>query len=364
MVVGREANLLRQAGHDVTEHKVENPDGRLDATRKLIVAPWNPSSKSRTEAVIEESKPDIAHVHNTWFDLSPSVFGALASHRIPVVMSLHNYRLLCVNGLLLRDGRPCQLCVGNSPLAGVRYTCYRDSLTASTAAAATLSLNRSLKTWDGVTTFLASSSFVAQTHVRGGLDPDRIVVKPNFADDPGPRTLPVESSKVVVYVGRLSPEKGIDFLARLWSRLDTDLTLRVIGDGPLRGRLEEQYPGIEFVGPKDPAEVAAQLLGARALLFPSTAYEACPVAILEAFAAGVPVMANRRGAMSELVGRVDDAWLREPDDIESWTRGLDLIEDDRRTATAGNLARTAYELSFTPDIELNRLERAYETAIT
>src|SRR5690606_13082614 len=107
-----------------------------------------------------------------------------------------------------------RLCVGNSPLAGIRYACYRDSRAASTAAAATLSLNRSLRTWDGVSVFLASSSFVAQTHVKGGLDPERIVVKPNFTIDPGPRTVLAEESDVVLYVGRLSPEKGIEFLAR------------------------------------------------------------------------------------------------------------------------------------------------------
>lgn len=363
VVVSREAELLRDAGHHVTQHLARNPEGSVEATRSLVMAPWNPVSKTSASAVIEEAKPDVAHVHNTWFDLSPSVIGALARHEVPVVMSLHNYRLLCVNGLLLRDGLPCRLCVGNSPMPGVRYRCYRDSLPASAAAAVTLSLNRSVKTWDSVAMFLASSSFVAETYVQGGLDPKRIVVKPNFAPDPGPRRIPVEDSDVVLYVGRLSSEKGIAFLAHLWSRLDTGLTLRVIGDGDARLRLEEQYPGIEFMGHQEPSSIARQMVEARALLFPSTAFEACPLVILEAFAAGVPVMANRRGAMTELVGLVDNEWLRAPEDVGDWTQGLSLVEDDRRVARAGRRARAAYESAFTPDMELNRLESAYETAI-
>lgn len=364
VVVSREAELLCEAGHHVTQHRVRNPDGSLNAARKLVAAPWNPASMARADEVIEESKPDVAHVHNTWFELTPSVIGALRRRHVPVVMSLHNYRLMCLNGLLLRDGSPCRLCVGKSPLPGVRYRCYRDSAVASVAAAATLSLNRALETWDSVDAFLASSAFLRQTYVLGGMPPEKIVTKPNFTTDPGPRESSPQDSEVVLYVGRLSPEKGVEFLVRLWDQIESGLHLRVIGDGPSRADLEAAHPNVEFLGRQDPGFIEAEMLAARALLFPSTAYEACPLTILEAFAAGLPVLANRRGAMREFVGMVDDEWLREPGDLESWVEGLALIEDDDRTAQAGVRARAAYESSFTPDIAVKRLEAAYETAVS
>lgn len=360
VVVSREAEVLRDAGHHVVQHHVRNPEGGLDAARKLLAAPWNPASMARLDEVIDEAKPDVAHVHNTWFDLSPSVIAALRRREVPVVMSLHNYRLMCLNGLLLRDGAPCRLCVGQGPLPGVRFRCYRDSAVASVATAATLSLNRALKTWESVDAFLASSAFVRQTYVLGGMPPEKIVTKPNFTTDPGRRLVPPQDSNVVLYVGRLSPEKGVEFLARLWDRMETGLHLRVIGDGPLRADLEAAHPDVEFLGRQDSGVIESEMLAARALIFPSTAYEACPLTILEAFAAGLPVLANRRGAMREFVGMVGDEWLREPEDMESWAGGLALIEDDDRTAEAGELARLAYESSFTSDIAVKRLEAAYE----
>lgn len=363
VVVSREADVLRDAGHHVIQHRVRNPDSSVAAARKLMAAPWNPVSMSRADEVIEDAKPDVAHVHNTWFDLSPSVIAALRRREVPTVMSLHNYRLMCINGLLLRDGAPCRLCVGSSPLPGVRFRCYRDSGVASVAAAATLSLNRALDTWEGVDAFLASSAFVRQTYVLGGMPPEKIVTKPNFTTDPGPRLTPPEKSDVVLYVGRLSHEKGVEFLVRMWDQVATGLRLRVIGDGPSRAGLEAMHPGVEFLGRQDPGVIASEMLSARALVFPSTAYEACPLTILEAFAAGLPVLASRRGAMREFVGMVDDEWLREPEDRESWEYGLALIADDDRTAQAGERARAAYESSFTPEIALKRLEAAYETAV-
>lgn len=363
VVVEREARILRDAGHHVTQLRVRNPEGGFEAARKLAVAPWNPASFARAEEMIEDAKPDVAHVHNTWFDLTPSVVAALHRRQVPTVMSLHNYRLMCLNGLLLRDGAPCRLCVGRGPLPGVRHRCYRGSAVGSVAAAATLSFNRAIETWDGVATFLASSAFLRQTYVLGGMPPERIVTKPNFTTDPGPRRTAPQDSDVVLYVGRLAPEKGVDFMIRLWEQAETGLRLRVIGDGPSRSGLEGPHPKVEFVG-RQPAEVvASEMLSARALLFPSTAFEACPLTILEAFAAGLPVLANRRGAMREFVGMVDDEWLREPEDLQDWADGLALIEDDHRTARAGTRARAVYESSFTPEISLERLEAAYETAI-
>lgn len=363
-MVSSEATLLRDAGHQVFEHRVRNPSDSLSSVSKLAVAPWNPSSHAGIGVAIDETRPDVAHLHNTWFSLSPSVVGALADRGIPTVMSLHNYRLLCINGLLLRDGEPCRLCVGTGPGSGVRYRCYRDSVFASMLAALTLSLNRVGGTWESVALFLANSQFTRDTYIDSGMEPGKVAIKPNFVADPGPRLTSAADSKVVLYVGRVSPEKGVDFLCDVWEQSDMgDLILRVIGSGPDLDRLRRAHPTVEFVGRLAPEEVANQMLAGRALVFPSLAFETCPLSIIEAFSAGMPVIANRRGAMTELVGLLDESWLCEAGNPADWTRALRDLKDDGRIGAASLRARQAYESSFTRETALELLELAYASAI-
>lgn len=363
VAVEREAAVLRNGGHEVLQFQVENPSDHLAAARKLSLAPWNPGARGSIEEVTAGFQPDVAHVHNTWFSLSPSVFGGLSNRGVPTVMSLHNYRLMCVNGLLLRDGAPCERCVGSSALDGVRFRCYRDSYVASAIAALTLGLNRANDTWDSVAVFLANSPFVKQTYVDAGFSSEKIDVKPNFADDPGPRRRPANESSTVLYVGRLSSEKGIGFLLDLWGRTDPALALRVVGDGPLLDDLRTRHPDVEFVGSLPPERVREEMLDARALVFPSITYETCPLVILEAFAAGIPVLASRRGPMSDLLANVGEEWLREPGEADDWAEGVRLLADDQAIAVAGERARADYRQRFTPQIALERLESAYARAM-
>ncbi len=133
-VVRSDAALLRAAGHDVVEYMVANPPGRLGAAGALAVSSWNPISARQLAEIADRTKPDIAHVHNTWYRASPSVLGTLRKKGIGVVLTVHNFRLVCANGLLYRNGAPCTDCVGTHPWRGVVHRCYRDSFVASTAA--------------------------------------------------------------------------------------------------------------------------------------------------------------------------------------------------------------------------------------
>jgi len=150
-VVAAEADLLRSAGHTVEQLLADNPRSSMAAAGAMLKSPWNSASRQAVERAVARFKPDVAHVHNTWYALSPSVLDELRASRVPTVMTVHNYRLMCVNGMLLRDGGPCEDCVGRSPLPGIRHRCYRNSVVASTVAAATIGYNRRRKTWaDGV----------------------------------------------------------------------------------------------------------------------------------------------------------------------------------------------------------------------
>jgi glycosyltransferase involved in cell wall biosynthesis len=363
-VVRAEAALLAAADHEVVPYVAENPRRPGPAAAAMLASAWNPAAARALRATARRVRPDVAHVHNTWFALTPAVAAALDGAGVPVVMTLHNYRIVCANASLFRDGRPCEDCVGSHPWHGVRHRCYRDSLASSTAAAATITVNRLLGTWERhVRVFLALNDFARQRFVSGGLPAGRVWVKPNSVADPGRRAGPPSSSRTVLYVGRLTPEKGVGVLLDAWRRLGRDgLELVVIGDGPMRAELERRPPpAVRFLGRQEPAAVHEWMLRSRALVFPSWLYEGQPMSVLEAFAAGLPVLASRLGGNVELVGGVGDDWLVPARDPAALAEALAALTDGR-VDQAGARARGRYEQEFTGPHNLRLLEAAYQEA--
>ena len=364
-VVAAEAALLRANGHEVTEHFASNPDGAA-AAANLAVAPWNPVSARTMRTAIREHAPDVAHVHNTWFTLSPSVLGALHRSKIPVVMTLHNYRLVCVNALVFRDGKPCTDCVGRSPLPGIRHRCYRDSAVQSAAAAATLSFNRARGTWvNAVDRFIAPSHGLRDTLVAGGLPPERLIVRPHSVADAGARTQPPSGSSTVLCVGRVSDEKGVDVLLEAWERAQPQgLELVIVGDGPRREDLERRaIPGVRFAGWLAHEEVRDLMLGSRALVFPSVCFEVFPMTLVEAMSAGLPAIASAHGGSAEIVGQVGAEWLASPGQVDAWADRLAMLSDAAALDRAGGRAREIYLSQYAPERGVGSLLDAYQAAI-
>jgi glycosyltransferase involved in cell wall biosynthesis len=364
--VEAEAALLRQAGHEVVQHQVENPQTVLATAAVLTRSPWNAGAARAVRLLVEQVRPAVAHVHNTWYALSPAVVHALRQSGVPVVMTLHNYRLLCANALLFRDGLPCEDCVGSHPWHGVLHRCYRGSALQSVPAAATIDLHRRLGTWRrDVDVFLALNEFARTLLVRGGVPAERIRVRPNFVEDPGARAVPAGSSRTVLCVGRLVAQKGIDLLVEAWRCLgDSRLELLLVGDGPLRGDLERRgVPGVRFTGHLPPAQVREQMLAGRALVFPSRSYEAQPMVALEALAAGLPVLASNLGGMPELLAPLGSAWLTPPGTVAKWTEALRRLAADQLVDQASRDARAHYERSFTKSAGLAALEASYRHAL-
>lgn len=357
-VVQAERALLERAGHEVVRFERTNPRGVAATASSLVAAPWNPLTASQVRRLVRTLKPSVAHVHNTWFSLSPSVIEALHREGVPTVMTVHNYRLACINGQLLREGRPCQICVGTHPWNGVRYRCYRDSLAGSAVAAATISLNRSLGTWKNrVDRFLVLTDFMREILERTGLPSSRIDLTPNFVDDPGPRPSSPGQSNTVLFVGRLAPEKGIDLLLDAWERSQPPgLDLEVVGDGPMLAMLRKRaIAGVSFRGLVPRGEVRRLMLTSRALAFPSIWYEGQPMVILEALAAGLPVFASDLGGTAETLGPggvVVDSWPSFS--ITEWS--------DSALNVVGLAGRRQWEKRFTPQLHLERLLGSYGAA--
>ena len=364
IVVDTEAELLRAAGHDVRQFTATNPSSAARAAAALALAPWNPAMVRSLRRVAEEFKPDVAHVHNTWFAMSPAVISTLKQIGIPVVMTLHNYRLLCANAMLFRDGRPCEDCVGSSPSPGVRHACYRGSRALSVVAVGTSALHERLGTYADVGVFIALTEFQRDLLVRGGLPSGRLVVKPNVVADPGPRPSPPSQSNTVLYVGRLAEEKGVHMLVDAWTKdAPLDLELLIAGDGPLRPSLESAATAasVHFVGPVTRLGVQELMLTSRVLVFPSRVYESFGMVVAEAFAAGTPALAARGGAAAELVADIGEEWLVDPNDPQAWLHALQRLTDGV-VDEAGRRARRVYETRLTAQDGIENLLATYRRA--
>jgi glycosyltransferase involved in cell wall biosynthesis len=366
VVASNEATLLRNAGHTVIEHREQNPPGRLSAAGDMVRSPWSLAAARRIRDLVRVHQPDVTHVHNTWYHLSPSVFRAARESGSPTVLTLHNYRLACANAMLLRDSKPCELCVtSQNAWYGVRYKCYLDSYAQSVASAATIAFNRRRGTWSrDVDLILALTDFARDRFIESQIPEARIIVKPNFAVDPGPRTRPVEDSDLVLFVGRLTAEKAPDVLLDAWERASVDHRLEVIGEGPLEADLRRLgLPGVSLPGQLDANVVRDKMLSARAVVLPSIWYEGLSMVLLEALAAGLPVLASDIGPIPEIVAPLGPDWLAKPGDPDDLAKGLALINDDEEVARAGAKARSLYEAHYSEAQGLADLESVYRRVV-
>lgn len=359
-----ERALLHERGHEVCSLTVANPEAAWATVRTTLKAPWN---RTAARAVTEQAmrfRPDVVHVHNTWYALSPSIFPALSALRFPVVTTLHNFRTTCINALLMRDGEPCELCVGNGPGPGVRHRCYRGSAVLSSIAAATVVTARRRHVWEVVSRFVVLDEGAVPPLVAGGIPIDRITVRPNFVPDPGARERPPSAGDEVVFAGRLSPEKGAEVLLDAWQADGpTGLRLTFYGDGPLRQALEGRHVrGVRFAGMVDAAELTAALLRARALVFPSTCREAGPLAPIEAAAAGLPLVISRDVGMAANVERRGAGWSVLRGDRKALAGALGRLVDDEAVDRAGAAARWLYLDRHGTEAAIRSLETIYASA--
>ena len=358
-----DAQLLRDAGHVVEQLWAGNPEKPIQTAGSLALAVHNPIAAARVRRVVRDFRPDVAHVQNTWFALTGAAVDALHAEGVPVVMTLQNYRLLCVNAELFRDGHVCFDCVGTHPWRGVVHRCYRSSATESAIAAAAIAVARARHTWDRVARMLVPSEVVRDVFIGAGFPEAQLTVRPNVVADPGPRSIPPSRSRRVVYAGRLSVEKGVDVLLEAWRRAEfgsSEIGLTIVGDGPLRARLASSAPpGVEFTGWLPAHELTTLLLESRALVFPSQWVENFGRVILEAMAAGVPVLASDIGTPAVTLAPLGPDWLVPPSDTPAWARALERLSDDDLVDAGGLAARGEYERRYTLDRGLRDLLDVY-----
>lgn len=366
--VAAEVAMLRAHGHEVTQYCLHND--AIDAMNGLDLVSrtiWSRPAFRQMRELFRAHRPQIAHFHNTFPLISPAAYYAAQAENVRVVQTLHNFRLLCANALLFRDGEVCEDCLGKSiPWRGVAHKCYRGSRIASAGVATMLTAHRALGTWrNAVDVYVALTEFSRRKLVEGGLPAHKIAVKPNFAyPDPGPGA---GAGGYAVFVGRLSAEKGLPTLLEAWRHLDGGLPLKLVGDGPMAGPVRKaaaENSTIQWLG-NEPLETVYALVGAAAFLVaPSQCYETFSRVVMEAFAKGTPVIASRSGAMSELVedGRTGLHFTPgDPVDLAAKVRRI--MADPFELARMRQAARQKFDENFTADSNHESLMAIYEQAL-
>jgi glycosyltransferase involved in cell wall biosynthesis len=371
-VVGAEVRLLEANGHAVVRYDRHNDEllgrGALGGIGAAAETVWSSKSFREMKALVEKERPDVAHFHNTFPLISPSAYYACARAGVPVVQTLHNYRLWCPAAKFLREGKVCEACLGRNAWPGVMHGCYRGSRAATAAAAAMLAVHRRMGSWQTkVDVYIALSEFTRRKFIEGGLPAERIVLKPNFvAGDVPPKT---QSGGYVLFVGRLSEEKGPQLLSSAWRSMHTQVPLRIAGDGPLLEKLsrevrEASLLQIELAGHRTPDEVRALVHGARFLVFPSIWYEGFPMTIAEAFAGGLPVVASRLGSMAEIVQDGVTGLHFEPGNAVDLAAKVEWAwNHPEELARMGRAARAEYEAKYQPSTNYEILMDVYRGAI-
>lgn len=361
-VVEAETELLRRHGHPVHRYTRHNQDIAAGSGSQLALQTlWSRRTTADIDGLLAEFRPDVIHAHNTLPLISPSLYWAAKRAAVPVVQTLHNFRLMCPQAMLFRDGGVCEDCVGRVPWRAVVHRCYRDSALQSAAVAAAVHLHRLAGTWnERVALYVALNDFCKRKFVQGGLPASRIRIKPNFVDLPAP---PPRKRHGLLFVGRLSPEKGLGVLAQALRLASFSDRVRVAGSGPEQAQMEG-LKTVDLLGQLSTTDVYEEMARASALVLPSLGYENFPRVLVEAYAQGLPVVASRIGALAELVSDGLTGLLFEPGDSEDLARKLSWACDNPSAMRRmGESARIHYEKEWAAQTNYRTLISIYSEAI-
>ncbi len=369
-----ESRLLAASGQPVTLYTRDNGEiagyGAAERLRLGWRTVWAFDTCSDLRETLARERPYLAHFQNTFPLISPAAYSACRKAGVPVVQTLRNYRPLCPKATFLRRGRNCEDCLGRFvPWPGVVHRCYRGSRVQTTPVAAMLATHNLLGTWHRqVDVFVTPTSFTRSKFIAAGFPSRKIVVKPNFIEDPGPPTVaPMDAS--IVYVGRLSEEKGVEDLIRAIALLRSRPRLRIIGDGPSRDALvrlaaDTGVTDVGFTGWLPAPRLLEELRKTSLVVVPSRCYETFGRVIVEAFACGRPVIVARHGALEELVRDSQTGFGSEPGSPESLAAAIErALADPDGLRRMGVEARRDYEANYTPEANYKMLMGIYRLAL-
>lgn len=367
-VFADEVAMLRHQGHEVQTLEADNQQMvELSTPKRAIATVWNRQMAKEVSRRIAAFRPDVMHVHNDFAYASPSIYYAAASEGVPVVLTLHNFRGMCANGVFVRDGQVCRDCVGR-PLSipAIRHNCYRQSKSATLAVSTRRLTHKLLGTWQKrVAAYIAPTQCVRDHYTDGGYPAERIYIKPHFVTG-DPQAGPGGGGHLV-FVGRLTPEKGIGHLLDVWREMPGTCRLKIIGDGEYRAQVQaaadDATRRIDYLGILPSAQVHQSLAHAEAAVVPSFMHESFCRVVTEAFAAGTPVIAADQSGPGELIDHGQTGLLYDTSQPHALRETLvqalanPSVLHDMRPA-----CRQAFEARFTQDANYPQLMAIYRHA--
>lgn len=370
-VYRNEKKLLEDNGYKVITYEKFNDDLNNNSFFKKIAAGfefiWSLQAFREITEIIKNEKPDIAHFHNIFPQISTSAYLACKKNGVPVIQTLHNFRYICPAGLLQRNSKPCEKCIDKSLVFSLIHKCYRNSYIATLPMAAMIGFNKATDSFSkNVNRYIALTNFGKSRFIAGGFPQEKICVKPNFINH-------IENNEhhlgeYVLYVGRLTQEKGVMTLIEACKKTK-HIPLKIVGDGELRSKLESisiQYDlNVEFLGYQNKDFVMSMLKKSRFLVLPSECYEGFPVTVVEAFASGKPVVGSKIGSLDEII---EENITGSKFTFGSSDALADCIqnmwEDIDKLKTMSENARFSFENKYNPSINFSILSSIYNDAIT
>lgn len=372
-VVRAERSLLEEVGHKVIQYTVNSTEissfSLWNKALAFLQIPYSFVTAQRLTHYLKTVRPDIAHVHNVFPLLSPSIYGVLKKHRIPVVQTLHNYRFLCPNGLLFTQGRACDDCLRVGKYAAVKNACMHGSYTTSALYAAAIAV----AWWTGnipgnIDRFIALNHFGADMLHRGGVPTEKVRICGNFIASMAPAPQ-INKEPYILYLGRLSPEKGVRTLLKAMGNVPQAVSLKIAGSGPLEGELKDlvaHHPAlqVQFLGFVSGAEKERLIANALCSVVPSEWYENFPISVLESLAQGTPVIASRIGGLPELITHGTTGLLYEPGNAEALSQSItQLVNDPQEAQRMASAALESARTRFSPEVHLQELNAIYNECL-
>ncbi len=369
-VYRNEKKLLEDNGYEVITYEKYNDNlDNTSALKKLAAGAefvWSSQAFREITSVIKKHKPDVAHFHNIFPQISTSAYAACNKLGVPVVQTLHNFRYICPAGLLQRNNKPCEKCIEGSLLSALVHKCYRNSFIATFPMATMIAFNRVTGNFaNNVDRYIALTQFGKTRFMAGGLPQDKISVKPNFVNDVGDASANI--GDYMLYVGRLTQEKGVVTLIEACKQTK-HIPLKILGDGELRGQLEsvciQHDLNVEFLGYQNKDTVISMLKNSRFLVLPSECYEGFPVTIAEAYACGKPVLGSKIGSLNEIIeenitGR--KFTFGSPEALAECMKSM--WSDTATLQIMSKNSRTAFDEKYNPEINLHMLAGIYKDVI-
>jgi glycosyltransferase involved in cell wall biosynthesis len=377
-------DLLKEHGHDVIPFSMKHPNNHpsdfsqyfvetIDYTNKSFFRKVSSATKvvyslearRRLSSLLEHSTPDIAHFHNFHHQLSPSIITPLVKKGVPIVMTVHDLKLMCPNYKMLSDGKVCELCKGGKFFNCVLRKCTKGSRSKSLVNAVEMYLHRFLDSYRHVDRFIAVSNFFKRKMVEYGFPEDKIVHIPNYVDATKFKVSVVDKG-YVLYFGRLSEEKGVSTLLNAMGILPS-IPLIVAGTGPIAESLQAEahhLGNVSFVGYKSGEELSRLIQECSFTVLPSEVYENCPMSVLESLAYGKPVIGSHMGGIPELINDSIDGYVFKAGNAADLADKMSLMwhHSDKRREMGGN-GRNRIENQYSASSYFDKISSLYDEVL-